>query len=362
MCLGTAYTQQNLERPLLGWSFTVAEVKYLFLHVNSKAASKCQVSYSICYCCCNKCWVSTTKFLTDLLLSTLPSKSFPPQWWEWLSNAVYSFMRFLFFQTAVCSRHCHLLSRSPNTISPRHSFHCPAAVIPFFWLWFLKPFSVPHSRLSILQHHHPAPWLCPVSPLLPLPPASFLWSLSPQASSSTSPASQEARLTSYTLEFPLVKGSTRNPMLRAPLLPGSLHLGTPGRRRWRQSGPRCRRPRRRRWVIIPCGPPGLQESLRKASAVATAVVLQGNSSRSSSAGWKRSCAQPPPARPPARRLPPWVHASRARHELGRKEIICLAAPGPWHQGKWRWGNSLKRAKIVRGVGLDLVFKPFSREM
>ena len=149
MCLGTAYTQQNLEIALPGWSLTVAEIKYVFLHINSKAASKCQGSYSVCYCCCVRCWVSTTKFLTDLLSSTFHSKSFSPQWWEWLSNAVYSFMRFLFFQTAVCSRHCHLLSHSQNTISPPHSFHCPAAVIPFFWLWFLKPFSVPHSPLSI---------------------------------------------------------------------------------------------------------------------------------------------------------------------------------------------------------------------
>lgn len=236
-------------------------------------------------------------------------------------------------QTAGCSRHCHLLSRSQNTISPHHSFHCPAAVIPFFWLWFLKPFSVPHSPLSILQHHHPAPWLCPCFTTPPF--TSCRLSLEPHSPSIVFYLSCLTRgytLLSYTLEFLLVKGRTRNPMLRAPLLPGSLYLGTPGRRRWWQSRPRCRRPRRRPWVIIPCGPPGLQESLRKASAVATAVVLQGNSSRSSSAGRERSCTQPPPARPPARLLPPWVHSSRARHELGRKEILCLAAPGPWHQG------------------------------
>lgn len=182
MCLGTAYTQQNLERPLLGWSFTVAEIKYLFLHVNSKAASKCQVSYSICYCCCNKCWVSTTKFLTDLLLSTLPSKSFPPQWREWLSNAVYSFMRFLFFQTNSC-----LLQALPPPFSfPKHYFTSSFLSLSCCCHSFLLALIFEALFCSSLTAEHPsAPSPCSLTlPCFTTPPfTSCLLSLEPQSPS-----------------------------------------------------------------------------------------------------------------------------------------------------------------------------------
>lgn len=73
--------------------------------------------------------------MTELLLSTLPSKSFSPKCWEWLSNAVYFFTR-LFLQND--SRFCQVLP--PPFSFPKHSFtsaflfHHPAAFILFFFL------------------------------------------------------------------------------------------------------------------------------------------------------------------------------------------------------------------------------------
>lgn len=182
MCLGTAYTQQNLEIALPGWSFTVAEIKYVFLHINSKAASKCQGSYSVCYCCCIRCWVSTTKFLTDLLLSTFHSKSFSPQWWEWLSNAVYSFMRFLFFQTNSC-----LLQALPPPFSfPKHYFTSSFLSLSCCCHSFLLALIFEALFCASLTTEHPsAPSLCSLTmPCFTNPPfTSGLLSLPPHSPS-----------------------------------------------------------------------------------------------------------------------------------------------------------------------------------